>query len=202
MQTSLVKTVGNIDLPKYEGDNIIYMEEIDFANPQYKDDRWNQIVVDLVSRTGVTEGKGYFTVDEKRVHEGEAHRRGGRHIDGNYTDVKAWANPETPTWTKPPSETPEPKWVSPSPSRWSMNTLENGGILLVSNAVGSQAWEGSFEGEYGEGGSCEHINVSGMDRFKLKENVVYLGNHFIHESIPVEKTVDRTLVRLTLPYVA
>jgi hypothetical protein len=210
MKSSLIKTMGKIDLPKYEGDNIIYMQPIDFENPDMENDKWNGTVKDLVERTGIKKGIGYVTVDQKTIKGGDAQRRGGRHIDGNYGPTMGWNTWNTSTikpmgwatpsrWGNPDTETPKPRWVKPT---WNTNTLDNGGILLVSDVVGCRAWEGVLDGEYGEGGSCEHIDVSQMNTFKMKENVVYLGNHFIHESIPVEKTTNRTLVRLTLPNVA
>lgn len=61
-----------------------------------------------------------------------------------------------------------------------------------------KGWNGIFNDNAGVGGDCTHINLN--EGFMLKANTVYYGNsQFIHESIPVDKNVFRTMVRITLP---
>lgn len=76
---------------------------------------------------------------------------------------------------------------------------ETGGLLMASTYQACRGWHGEFEGVAGEGGCCDKIEGLGTG-FLLEANCVYYCNsQFIHESIPVDKDVERVIVRITLP---
>ena len=72
-------------------------------------------------------------------------------------------------------------------------------MLITSTHPACRGWNGIYDGTPYVGGDCTRIKGLG-DGFILKENTVYYGNsQFIHESLPVDKTIHRVLVRITLP---
>jgi hypothetical protein len=74
----------------------------------------------------------------------------------------------------------------------------NGGMLLVSNYTACKGWNGIYDYKAGIGGDCRHVPLG--EGFALQENTIYYGtSQFIHESAPLDKTVHRVLVRVTLP---
>lgn len=77
---------------------------------------------------------------------------------------------------------------------------ENGGMIIASNYEACDGWSGVFESIPLDGGDCSHIDVSSLNKFRLKANKVYLGNStFLHESLPILEDVKRQLIRITLP---
>lgn len=72
-------------------------------------------------------------------------------------------------------------------------------MLIASTYPACRAWNGTFEGKPGIGGDCSKL--TGLDGgFILKPNMAYYGNsQFLHESLPIDKTVHRVIVRITLP---
>jgi hypothetical protein len=76
-------------------------------------------------------------------------------------------------------------------------TVENGGMLLVSNHEGCQVYEGDIIGEIGQGGCCANVDVSGLKTEIMKPNdVFYLNALGIHESIPIKQDAHRSLIRI------
>ncbi len=134
---------------------------------------------------------------------------------------------EPPGWGQPPAEQPAPGWTSlPNIGGWGASdggkgggngwkvgeggvelTSEghrqsyqsrDGGMLMVSDHPGCRGWNGLYPGDAGVGGDCSHMRLG--DGFILQRNIVYYGSsQFIHESIPHEEEVHRTMVRITLP---
>ena len=164
-------------------------------------------------------GTAFLTIDARTIPCGETHRRGGVHIDGNYlgdTVSMGWGK-ETKGWggwkEKPhgkrgwdnPSSTPD--WKIDGVSKKldiddHMRSYQShtGGMLIASDYPACKGWIGCFLGIPQQGGDCSHIDLSSGHEFKLHPNVVYYGNsQFVHESIPVDKEIHRTLVRITLP---
>ena len=83
---------------------------------------------------------------------------------------------------------------------WSQASLEDPeAIILASNYSSCRGYVGPWSGELGYKGACEHIDISGMESFMLKPNTVYTGNvAFLHESTPLDRVVERTIVRLNV----
>lgn len=74
------------------------------------------------------------------------------------------------------------------------------GIILASNVSACRALSGTFSGSVGEGGDCSRLSLDGMNEIILKPYTVYAGNVcMLHESLPVYRDVQRTLVRLNVP---
>ena len=72
-------------------------------------------------------------------------------------------------------------------------------IVLASSQKACKGYVGEYEGLIGEGGDCSHLDLSTLDTFLLERNTVYKGNvMFLHESIPVEEDVERTVIRLNI----
>lgn len=83
---------------------------------------------------------------------------------------------------------------------WANATLQiPEALVLASNYTSSRGFVGQWEGVIGDGGACEHIDVSGLKEVVLEKNNVYISNvGFLHESLPVQEDIERTLVRLNV----
>lgn len=166
---SILKTGPSVTFPAFMGERI-YMAP--FRKGSLPFSRWRKTVDTMLD--GIeTDEIIYLTVDEGFVQKGALHRRGGPHVDGNYSG----------SW-----DFPRPGWKFSS----------GGGIVLASSHVGCQAFDGVVDGQIGAGGDC-----SGLDLPKptvLQPNRVHLGNaSMVHETIPALEDCHRTMVRLTLP---
>lgn len=74
---------------------------------------------------------------------------------------------------------------------------KHGGMLLVSNYQGCKVWKGKFDGEIGEGGCCKNIDISNLQSEIMQPGEVYYLNALgIHESIVIDKEVNRSLIRI------
>jgi hypothetical protein len=134
-------------------------------------------VRDMLNLIPGIEDTAFLTIDKKNVAKGNTQRRDGAHVDGNYTSIDGFDGP---------------KWVRYNGA---------GGMLIVSSHTACKAWQGEFNGAPKDDGDCEHLRNQLKDGFLLKENTVYLSNsQCIHESLPVEKDINRTIIRITLPH--
>jgi hypothetical protein len=192
MIKSKSKMIKPISLPEWKGDRV-YMYEFEMSNPvlpkKYK--RWEPLINEIIESAPKKTGKAYLTIDEKIVKKGESHRRGGPHTDGNYLfgwgGGSGWLTGEDGRFL--PREKHEQQYCS-----------DKGGMLIVSSYEACDGWNGDFHGQPNQGGDCSHLDLSNMEKFRLKKNTLYWGNStFIHESLPLDKDVKRQLVRITLP---
>lgn len=186
---SLCQEMNNdVAFPEFTGERI-YMQPIHIGGKLRSGiniKRWHLLIKNTLDSIGLKSGTVYLTIDEKIVNEGETHRRGGRHIDGNYHAINGLS------WRASP-------WSSNS-SHLSTYYAKTGGLVLASSYSACAGWAGDFDGIPGRGGDCENIDVSNLAYFKLKANKLYFGNStFIHESIPLDRSVKRQLFRITLP---
>lgn len=192
LQSKSIK-IKEISLPEYKGDRL-YMHEFDMENPilPVGYERWKETIEDIISHSKTKKGKAYLTIDEKIVKKGETHRRGGPHTDGNYLfgwggGGSGWLTGEDGRFL--PQEKHEQQYCS-----------DKGGMFIISSYEACKGWNGTFEGQPGQGGDCSKIDLSKMSSFILSKNTLYWGNStFIHESLPLDKDVKRQLVRITLP---
>lgn len=149
----------------------------------------------------------YIMIDQKEVKAGETHRRPRPHVDGYWLPDKqchgggggGHSTPHCPTHA-----IPDTRWRNPQPTRPRFPIKKpkpkHEAIILASDVAACAAYEGEFEGVFGEGGDCSHIDFSHLSRRLLAPNTSYAGNvTMIHESIPVERDCRRTLVRLNCP---
>lgn len=193
MLASKSKCIKPITLPEYKGDQI-YMHEFDISNPILPPgyDRWYEVLKEMIKYSPIKKGKAYITIDEKLITKGNSHRRGGPHTDGNYLfgwggGGSGWLTGEDGRFL--PREQHEEQYCS-----------NKGGMLIVSSYEACKGWNGDFNGQPNQGGDCSHLDLSKMDTFNLKSNMLYWGNStFIHESLPIQEDVKRQLIRVTLP---
>lgn len=192
MITSISKELFKVKIPKYTGE--IKMLPFDLSNLNEVPDRYKKLVTKMISFLPNKEGIAYLTIDGKKVNKGETQRRGGIHVDGNYLKEGDWSNGGGNGWkvgeggSKLTSEEHKKSYKS-----------KTGGMIITSTYSSSKGWNGKFKGNPKEGGDCSHIKNIG-EGFTLKSHRVYYGNsQFLHESLPLNKKVHRTIVRITLP---
>lgn len=155
-------------------------------------ERWNETIKNIISHSPKKDGIAYVTIDELEVKCGETHRRGGKHTDGNY--LFGWGGGGS-GWL-----TGENGRVLPREKHIQQYCSDGGGMLIVSSYEGCDGWNGEYNGEPNQGGNCDHIDVSGLEKFTMEKNVIYWGNStFIHESLPMDRDIKRQLIRITLP---
>lgn len=86
-----------------------------------------------------------------------------------------------------------------APSSWIRDLKEPEAIILTSNVQACRGWIGEWDGFVANGGDLSQIDVSGLQEVQLEAFKTYIGNvGFIHESLPIEKACERTLVRLNV----
>lgn len=189
---------------------------------------WEDTLQELMSYVPLQEGADwhYVTINSEFFTEGAPLRREGVHMDGNFCVdpefsynrgrgvIGAWSRTR-PTWggmyAKPGEYQEKPDnshvimdWELPYDIIIPIATYvsnEKGGILVVSSKMGCQAWEGSYEGNVGDGGSWESMETQLTDSKKVlvEENEIYFMSGVTpHETLDIEKGVRRTLMRVTL----
>lgn len=114
----------------------------------------------------------YLTIDERDIPAGQTHRRPGRHVDGH----GSWGGGGGP---------------------WSAR-----GMVLAASELGCVAWPGTFDGEPGPDGECDHLPVSG-EPVPLLANTAYLCSPMmVHEALPFATATRRQFFRLSHPNTA
>lgn len=179
--------------------------------------RW-QNTVDAMLDGVDADGPIYLMIDQKHCLPGQMHRREGIHIDGYWHGhgIQAHSHSSEPSreqWSPEPAkhqpmpfeqpepdETPSPRRIRRRLSAWSEATLSSPeAIILASNYESCRGYLGNWEGSIGNKGACEHIDVADMNPIMLKSDTAYVGNvAFLHETLPVQHEVMRTLVRLNV----
>jgi len=70
-------------------------------------------------------------------------------------------------------------------------------MLLVSNYIGCKAFNGTYNGEFGEGGDCSNIDLSSLKSEIMNPNDVYFLNALaIHEPLIIKEKINRSLIRI------
>jgi hypothetical protein len=201
MFSSKIIPVGHVKFPSIWTQGELYMHPIDLAQSLALPDRFNvfsEAVKTMLEHCPVKTGTAFVTIDQKTVQPGQSHRRGGPHVDGNF--IFDWGNGDGGGngWLTGgmgrylPPEKHLLQYASPT-----------GGLLIASSFQACSAWLGTFNGIPLQGGNCEHLvdQLKTKQKLLLQENVVYLGNSTcVHESLSVHQTVNRTLIRITLPH--
>ena len=182
---------SSVTFPEFKGEHQ-YMRKF-FKNQGLPSDlaRWQETVDQML--IGVeTDNPIFIMIDQGVVKSGTSHRRGGKHIDGYWQEnINAHGGGHgghriSASWRTVP--------------KWSTAELkEPEAIILASSIAACNAYVGTWDGIIGEGGDCSNIDTSNMQKVSLQANKTYIGNvGFIHESIPIDKDVERTLVRLNV----
>jgi hypothetical protein len=193
---SKIHAVARVALPEFRGDQL-YMHHLDVQKPklpaQYG--RWASTIEALLPSIPMSEGIVYLTIDEKQLVPGQTHRRGGAHIDGIWNP--AARDHHVPGGHIMPAHTAG-RWQG---GYWD-DPKAGGGLLLLSNVEGCRGYLGEFDAIPGEGGDMQHVReqLDAADSFIMEPNIAYLCNVWaVHESIPVARPMNRSLIRLTLP---
>lgn len=186
---------GVITMPEFR-ERKLYMHKMvmnEVALPNvFKD--YEPTIDSVLSKVKDRNNVCYITIDEKKI-KGGTHRRSGIHCDFNWhEEIKAHGTGEGGGGHK---RVMSGGWTNPNPPSWKRKDIEGGGMLLVSNYEGCKVWRGEFEGEIGEGGCCKKIDVSNLETEIMKSgDVFYLNALGIHESIVIDKEVNRSLIRI------
>ena len=190
MINSKVVEKGTVSFPGFMGEKL-YMHPIFIEDAVSLPNKYfNKLISQMLAYSPIKSGKAYVTIDQKVVKAGKSHRRGGPHVDGNY--LFGWGGNGWLTGTKG-RKLPRDKHMAQYCSK-------KGGTLIASDYSLCKAWNGKYDDIPKQGGDCSHFELK--DSFYLDKNKVYLlGSTGIHESVPSDKTVKRTLVRITLPCV-
>ena len=137
-------------------------------------------------------GIGYFTIHGKALRKGNTLRRPAPHTDGNYEPVSmsfgggnGWKVGENGAGIN--TDQHARQYLNPK-----------GGIIMATNYPSCLGWQGDFTDTPKVGGDCTHIKL-GAPHLLRADTVYYGNNHFIHESIPVDREVHRVFARITLP---
>lgn len=203
MLRSIVTTRGAVPFPEFMAERV-YMREftkngglpVDLA-------RW-QTTVDAMLDGIDAPGPIYLMVDQKEVKANDTHRRGGIHIDGYWIPAKqCWSQPG-PSWLYGGHGTgghsTGGKGGHNTGHRFAADEWPSEAIVLASDVIGCRAFDGEFDAGIGEGGSCDHIDLSMTNEILMQDHVCYAGNvTMLHESIPIMRDVNRTVVRLNIP---
>lgn len=185
---SRVVQMGNVDFPAFLAERV-YMREFRSETGLPEDlKRW-QGTVDQMLQGVDTDGPIYLMIDQGVVRANTSHRRPGAHIDGYWIAGKrrhggggrhagGW---DSGGWLNCDFSKPE-------------------ALILASDFCASRALIGEFEGQPGEGGDCSTLDLSTLAEVRLQAGIAYAGNvTMVHESLPVERDTQRTLVRLSVP---
>lgn len=196
--TSSVEVIGAITFPPFIQERV-YMEKFTKQSGLPKKLKHYQTTVDQMLDGIDTDDDIYLMVDSSIVQANTLHRRGGKHIDGYWCDSDGHRGTGHRSIS---CHSPFPPTHKPSLfyDDWSNATLDHPeSLLLASNYEACKGWVGNYSGIILDGGDCSNINTDAMEEIYLQANTVYKANvGFIHESIPVNKTVKRTLIRLNL----
>lgn len=189
---SIAKEMYEISIPQTEEETSMVpfnLNTYDGLTPEQA-----KIVHQMLKGVEHSGGVAYFTIHGKTLKEKETLRRGGPHIDGNYEPKEmSFGRGGGNGWKV---DQDGPGINTKFHKRQYLN--EKGGIILASNYSSCLGWIGDYKGTIKTGGDCSKIKLD--KPFMLKANTVYYGNnHFIHESLPVDKDVQRTIVRITMP---
>jgi len=200
MIASISKELYPVSIPHYEGEiKMLPFELSDLANIPEK---FKKLVENLISFLPIKQGIAFLTIDGKTIQQGSTHRRGGKHIDGNYIFAgnSGWGGDNGGNGGGNGWKVGENGFKLSLPQHKISYENPNGGMIIASDFVGCMGWNGVFEGKAGIGGDCTHLDIKQESGFLLKPNVAYYGNsQFVHESLPIEKNIHRNLVRITLP---
>jgi hypothetical protein len=194
---SAVVKVGQVKFPRITDVTQVYMhpmmigEKIDLPKGA---ESFTPVVESMLAMLDSTaQGKAFVTIDRRTVFAGKTHRRPGPHVDGNFIyewhGGGGWLTGEAGRFLEPHAH--KLQYCNPL-----------GGMLIASDHKACRVWTGRFEGEPNQGGDCSHLQsqLNKAPTFLMEEKALYLGNSTcIHESLPVERDVFRTLVRITLP---
>ncbi len=190
MQTSIVQERGSVGFAPFTGERV-YMVPFFKRHGLPRDlCRW-QPTIDRMLDGIDTDKEIYLMIDQARVKASTTHRRPGVHIDGHWLPAR-----------HPHQASGHKTHIMPRHGRHGHVTkyMYDEAIILASDVSACTAYEGTWEGQAGPGGDCQHIDLTGLRKIPCESNRVYAGNVcMLHESMPVPEDCLRTVVRLNVP---
>jgi hypothetical protein len=170
---STIRKAGRVPFPDFTGERIYMQPFLNWHGEillPAKYQRWIPTVKAMLR--GIESALPMFLmVDQSRVAAGKSQRRGGVHIDGN--------------WSERPGDKFNPAEI----------------LVLASDVEGCRAYLGEYpEAQVGKGGDCSAVSLSGRKRVRCVADYAYVGTvATLHESIPIRRNCERTLVRINVP---
>lgn len=197
---SVIVAAGATSFPAFMAERV-YMQEF------YKDKglpenlaRWQPTVDDLLSDVD-TDGPIYLMIDSGAVKAGQAQRRRGLHVDGYWNpEIKAHGYGGHGPVHRPQPSHGGKRHCAGAASWEEADFSEKEGLILASSVSACVGYVGDFVGPIKDGGDCSHIDLSGLQKIKMKSHTIYKGNvTCLHESVPVVQDCERQLIRLNIP---
>lgn len=173
MYESKIEDFGPLRFPDFGGKRVMMMPflmEQPRASLPDSLDTWRDAVAHVCSLARVKTGVGYLTIDEALVLKGETHRRPGLHVDGRGA-------------------------YGAGPAPYAAN-----GMFLAASHVGCAGYPGTFDGEPGLDGDCEHLRWRMPQSFAMSAGRVYWCSPFaVHEALTMHRDTRRQLLRVSMP---
>ena len=193
---SIIQQRGRVSFPEFMDTKAYMLELKEGRVPDYLK-AWQQTVDEML--VGIDPQICYLMIHQKIVQEGKSQRVPGLHVDGYWRPATRGHHP-IHSMSAGHNSVP-PSWDGGMGVRWDeVDFSIPEATLLATDIQASRAFIGQWEGKPNEKGDCSHIDVSAMDDITLASGICYAGNiSMLHESLPVTETVQRTLVRITVP---
>lgn len=205
---SSVQQLGRVRFPEFTGERV-YMQEFTKKGGLPKHlKRW-QDTVDAMLEGIECSASIFLMIDQAPVKAMATQRRPGVHIDGIWEPGVSSHSPGRPEhvfavpghkmWPKHVTvPTPASPWRTVRPGHAMLDESEL--LVLASNVLGCDAYEGEYNDTPGKGGDCSHFDLSRMQRVDMEPGIAWAGDtmQMLHESIPVRKDCLRTVVRLNV----
>jgi hypothetical protein len=206
MNTSQIQESKSVAFPAFTGERVHMQKFTKNAGlPSYLE-RW-QSTVDAMLNGVEANGNIFIMIHQGQIIKNTHHRRGGIHIDGNWIEGLS-AHDGEPTHSGlsahgNPTPTPGHRMGLSSgwgpPDRWKEVSSNPQTLILASDVQACIAFTGEYESAEFNGGDCSYVNPRSLNSFGLKKNVVYVGDTLtLHESLPLEYSCQRTVVRLNV----
>lgn len=189
---SKFENVGSIALPYVNGEFSMMPFNLKTLEPLTGE--FKEIAQQMVKHIKNKCGTAFLTVHGKTLKKGGTLRRGAPHTDGNYEPhLMSFGGGSGAGW-KVGENGPA---INTELHDRQYNNVQ-GGIIICTNFASALGWSGEYEGLPSVGGDCRHIELD--EPHLLREGCIYYGNnHFIHESLPVDRDIHRVFARVTLP---
>lgn len=212
---------SRVPFPEFTGERVYMRKFVDGVLPPDLA-RWQRTVSAMLDGVRYS-GVGYLMVDQGVVSAGTTHRRPGPHVDMYWDDgirCHGESVPAThhPLPTQPPQHrawaprhsalplpgrhlpVPTPGHVGSPLGRHCQSQDAREALVLASDVAGCLSYTGEWSGVIGDGGDCSGVDLDGLVQSVVKPGYAWIGEtgSWLHESIPVERTCKRTVVRLNL----
>jgi hypothetical protein len=193
---------GHVTFPAFAGEKH-YMVPVFKQHPlPPRLSHW-QPTVDAMLRGVDTERPIFLMIDQATVKAGETHRRAGLHVDGYWhPGVKAHGGGHLGHRHPPGHRGYGGHGGSHMKGGWEdVDFSEPELVVLASDVRGCTAYCGGYDTKLlREGGDASSVPTEALTPVQLMDHRVYAGDvGTLHESVPLLRDTERTLVRLNCP---